>query len=59
MTHLYQADLETPPDPLDRKQRRPCAVCHVVGEPGDAHHDVPPPVEDGRMRAAGEKGDEG
>lgn len=59
MSHLYVADLSTPPDPLDRKHRHPCAVCHLIGEPGDAHHpevDVP---EDAQMRAAGEKEDEG
>ena len=54
MSHLYVADLATPPDPLDRKQRHPCAVCHLVGEPGDAHHTVPPPIADARSAAAGD-----
>ena len=50
-----------PPDPdlpADHQGRRTC-ICHLVGQAGDAHHNPVPAVEDGRMRAAGERGGEG
>ena len=52
---VFKAD---PDVPADHQGRRTC-VCHLVGEPGDAHHTLPPPVADARSAAAGEKGDEG
>jgi hypothetical protein len=35
--HVFQAD---PDLPADHRGRRVCAVCHLVGRTGDAHHDV-------------------
>lgn len=50
--HPFVADPDLPADPYDG--RRTCR-CGLLGEPGDAHHTVPPPTEDGQMRAAGER----
>lgn len=54
--HPFVADPDVPPDPLDRTGRRACR-CGLLGEPGDAHHTLPPPVDDARSRAAGEGGE--
>jgi hypothetical protein len=54
---VFVADLDVPPDPLDRTGRRVCR-CGLLGEPGDAHHTLPEPVADARQLAAGEGGDE-
>jgi hypothetical protein len=40
--------------PADHNGRWTCH-CGLLGAPGDAHHTVPEPAEDGRMRAAGER----
>jgi hypothetical protein len=54
--HVFVADPDLPPHPADLEQRSVCATCHLLGAPGDAHHQLPPAVEDGRMRAAGDTG---
>jgi len=51
---IFAAD---PDIPADHNGRRTCR-CGLTGEPGDAHHKPPAPVEDARQRAAGERGDE-
>ena len=43
-----------PDVPADQKGRLTCR-CRLVGEPGDAHHTAPEPVEDAASRAAGER----
>jgi hypothetical protein len=53
--HIFVADPELTAHPADIEQRGVCATCHLVGAPEDAHHTVPEPAEDGRMRAAGER----
>lgn len=52
--HLFTPDPDVPADPITRL--RACR-CGLVGEPGDAHHTLPPaPAEaDGRQRAAGDQ----
>lgn len=52
--HLFVPDPDVPPD---HTGRRACAApgCHLMGEPGDAHHTVPPPEPDARSAAAGER----
>lgn len=54
--HLFVRDPELPH--ADQFGRRVCRTCHLVGEPGDAHHAMPAAVEDARSLAAGERGDE-
>jgi hypothetical protein len=44
--HVFQADPDVPGC---------CARCHLPGQPGDAHHTMPPPVADVRQRAAGDR----
>lgn len=58
--HRVCGGIFTPdPDvPADHNGLLTCR-CQLPGKPGDTHHTTPAPVEDGRMRAAGEKGDEG
>jgi hypothetical protein len=55
--HVFVADPELRPHPADLEQRGVCAICHLVGEPGDAHHTVPEPTADVRQLAAGEGGE--
>lgn len=59
--HRVCGGIFTPdPDlPADHNGRRACR-CGLVGEPGDAHHTLPPaPEEDAQSRAAGERNDRG
>jgi hypothetical protein len=51
---IFTADPAVPADPLDRTGLRFC-VCGLRGEPGDAHHTAPEPVQDARGLAAGER----
>jgi hypothetical protein len=53
--HVFQPDPDVPPDPLSRNAREVCRTCHLLGQPGDAHHTMPEPVEDAQSRAAGER----
>jgi hypothetical protein len=48
-----------PDVPADHNGRRTC-VCHLTGQPGDAHHTLPPTPDfaDARQLAAGEDGGE-
>jgi len=57
--HVFVADPDVPPDPLDTTGRRVCAAkgCHLPGAPGDSRHTMPDPVPDVRQYAAGEGGD--
>jgi hypothetical protein len=48
---IFTPDTDIPPD---HNGRRTCR-CGLPGAAGDAHHTVPEPAEDGRMRAAGER----
>jgi hypothetical protein len=42
--------------PADHQGRHACRHCHLVGQPGDAHHTMPPaPEQDVRGLAAGER----
>jgi hypothetical protein len=52
--HVFVSDPEVPPDHIGR---RACAApgCHLMGEPGDAHHTVPELGPDARSAAAGER----
>lgn len=54
--HLFVVD---PSVPADMDGRGACAVCHLMGKPGDARHTLPPPVADVRQRAAGDQLNEG
>ena len=49
--HLFVPDPDVPPDHNGRGTCR----CGLVGEPGDAHHTMPEPVDDAASRAAGER----
>ena len=49
--HPFSADPDTPGDPVSGQGV--CSRCHLVGKPGDAHHDMPEPVPDAASRAAG------
>lgn len=54
--HVFVADPDLPPHPADLERRSVCAVCHLLGEPGDTHHTMPdPPEQDVRGLAAGER----
>jgi hypothetical protein len=44
--HVFVVDQDTPGDPVSGAGV--CARCHLVGRPGDAHHDMPGPVPDPR-----------
>ncbi len=46
--------LPDPDIPADQAGRLVCR-CGLVGEPGDAHHTMPEPVQDVRLRAAGDR----
>lgn len=50
--HLFQPG---PADELDTNGRGACQACHLLGEPGDAHHTVPDVEPDARSAAAGER----
>lgn len=50
--HLFVADPTVPPD---TNGRGACVTCHLIGQPGDAHHALPDPIDDARQRAAGER----
>jgi hypothetical protein len=50
--HVYRPG---PADEADAKGRRACEDCHLIGEPGDQHHTLPPPVPDVASLAAGER----
>lgn len=54
--HPFRRDASLP---ADQDGRGVCAVCHLVGVPGDAHHTLPdgPPMDVQRL-AAGEDGDD-
>jgi hypothetical protein len=39
--HPFVPDLNLPPHPADLERRGVCARCHLLGRPGDPHHDVP------------------
>jgi hypothetical protein len=56
--HVFVADPDLAPHPRDLEQRAVCLTCHLVGQPGDAHHTLPEPVQDAQLRAAGERGEE-
>lgn len=45
--HPFQPD---PDLPADHQGRKVCAACHLVGQPGDAHHDVPDVPEQAEHR---------
>jgi hypothetical protein len=49
--HPFQADPETPADPISGNQ---VCRCGLVGRAGDAHHAMPAAVPDGQSRAAGD-----
>jgi hypothetical protein len=50
--HLFRAD---PDLPADHQGRRVCAGCHLIGRPGDPHHDVPPvPEQAEHLRRVGD-----
>lgn len=54
--HLFIVD---PDVPADHKGHGACAVCGLMGEPGDAHHTLPEaPTEDVQRLAAGEREDD-
>lgn len=54
--HLFVAD---PDVPADHRGRRTCR-CSLVGEPGDAHHQLPDvPEQAEHRRRVGEDGGEG
>lgn len=53
--HPFVADPDLPPD---MNGRRVCLRCHLVGRPGDAHHDMPSAPADVMSRAAGEREDD-
>jgi hypothetical protein len=36
--HPFVADDDTPPD---HNGRQVCRFCHLIGEPGDTHHEMP------------------
>jgi hypothetical protein len=55
--HVFVADPQLVPHPRDLERRGVCLTCHLVGQPGDAHHAMPEPVEDAASRAAGDRGD--
>ncbi len=48
--HLFQRDPDLPPD---RNGRYVCRAtgCHLVGEPGDAHHTLPDVPEQATVAA--------
>ena len=53
--HVFVADPELP---ADLNGRQVCRRCHLLGQPGDAHHAMPDvPHDDAQRRAAGEKED--
>jgi hypothetical protein len=53
--HVFVPDLDLPPD---TRLRRVCAACHLLGTPGDPHHNVPDVAEpDVQQRRTGERGD--
>jgi hypothetical protein len=49
--HPFQADPETPGDPISGEQ---VCRCGLVGRPGDGHHTMPDPMPDAQSRAAGD-----
>lgn len=49
--HVFVTDPSVPPD---QKGRGACVRCHLVGEAGYAHHDMPAAVPDAQSRAAGD-----
>lgn len=55
--HPFVTDPDVPPDHLGRGACR-APGCHLMGQPGDAHHTMPDPIADGQQLAAGEKGGE-
>lgn len=56
--HVFRADPDLRPHPADLEKRAVCVACHLLGEPGDAHHTMPSAVTDARGLAAGEGGEE-
>lgn len=40
--HLFVPDPEVPADPRDPDGRGACSTCHLIGEPGDPRHTLPP-----------------
>jgi hypothetical protein len=53
--HVFVADPDLPPD---HQGRRVCFECHLVGRPGDAHHDMPDVPEQALARARVDPHDE-
>lgn len=53
--HLFTRDLELPPDISGRFV---CGRCHLLGRPGDAHHDVPDRPEQALARTRVDPHDE-
>lgn len=49
--HVFQADPETPADPISGAQ---VCRCGLVGRAGDGHHTMPDPGPDAQSRAAGD-----
>lgn len=47
--------LPDPDIPADHNGLQACATCHLLGEPGDAHHDMPAvPEQDEHRRRYGD-----
>lgn len=54
--HVFVPDPDLRPHPADLEKRSVCAVCHCLGEPGDARHTMPDaPPQDVQRLAAGER----
>lgn len=52
--HLFVPDATVPPD---QNGRGACATCHLIGEPGDAHHRLPEVPEQAEHRRRVDGGD--
>lgn len=48
--HPFRVDPHTPADPVTGAGV--CGRCHLVGRPGDSHHNMPDPQPDGPSAAA-------
>lgn len=55
--HPFNPDPDVPADPISGKRACRTPGCHLMGEPGDAHHTMPDPVPDAAGLAAGEGGE--
>lgn len=52
--HPFQADPNTPGDPISGQK---VCRCGLLGRPGDTRHAMPDPAPDAQSRAAGEEVD--